>query len=152
MTASLLDSCPAPRAPQWWEAYLGKAWAAVPDPPKSYTCGELCRAVLREQLGIQVPVVLADPAVLRECVENLEQPELYGLYPAAGAPREFDVAFLVRNKKRDHVGIAAMTAEGLMILHCQRGVGVILESPAEMLGLGYKYIDWRRHSRLNGEA
>ena len=64
----------------WWERYMGKPWAAVPEPPQSYTCGELVRAILRERCGIETPEVLANAAVLRECVAAM-QPDRYGLRP-----------------------------------------------------------------------
>ena len=128
----------------WFEEYLGRPWARVPEPPQSYTCGELCRAVLRERLGIETPLIHADAGILRECIENIGQPEAYGLVPVE-EPREFDLAFLIRGRMRDHVGIAVDTAEGLMILHCQQGSGVILQSPAEMLGTGWRRIEWFRH-------
>jgi hypothetical protein len=136
----------------WWENYLHKPWAAIPNPPHSYTCGELGRCVLREQLGIEVPPIFADPRILRQCVHNMEDPTFYDLVPVEGQPREFDIAYAIRATRRDHVGIGAQTVEGLLILHCIRGAGVTLQSPAEMLGTGFRKIEWYRHERLVGET
>ena len=136
--------------PEWWNDYLGKPWAAIPEPPHSYTCGELGRCVLREQVGIEVLPIVADPRILRECVQNMDDPAYYDLVPVTDAPREFDIAYAIRASRRDHLGIGAMTVEGLMILHCIRGSGVIMQSPPEMLGTGFRKIEWFRHEKLVG--
>ena len=137
----------------WWEKYMGKPWKAVPNPPESYTCGELVRCILHERCGIETPEVLANAAVLRECVRAM-QPERYGLQPLQPdeSPQEYDVAFMVRSTKEDHVGIAIDTSEGLMILHCRQGVGVTWDSPAEILGTGVRGINWYRHKALHRGA
>jgi hypothetical protein len=135
----------------WWEEYLGKPWAAVPDPPRSFTCGELARHILRERLGVETVPIYADPAVLRQCVDNLDHPELYGLEPASGAPRPYDFALMAKVERRDHLGIAVQTSEGLMILHCQRWNGVILDSPAELRSSGFRRIEWFRHKDVSEE-
>ena len=136
----------------WWEEYLGKPWAAVPRPPKSFTCGELARYILKARLGVDTVPVYADPGVLRLCVENLSRLDLYGLVPAQGNPRPYDCAFLIRVKRRDHMGIAVQTTEGLMILHCQQGAGVALDSSAELLATGYRRIEWYRHKAVSEET
>lgn len=135
----------------WWEAYMGKPWKAVPNPPDSYTCGELVREILRERCGIETPEVLANAAVLRECVRAM-QPDRYGLRPLCPdeKPEEYDVVFMIRATREDHVGIAVETGEGLMILHCQQGVGVTWDSPAELLGTGVRRMSWYRHRALDG--
>lgn len=133
----------------WHLAYLGKPWAAVPDPPQSYTCGELVRAVHRDMFGIDSPEILADPRILRECVAAME-PGRFGLRPLAAdeRPRQFDVAFMMRAQREDHVGIGCMTADGLLILHCMQGAGVILDSPGELRGTGVRRINWYRHKNI----
>jgi hypothetical protein len=136
----------------WWQEYIGRPWAAVPDPPRTFTCGELGRWILKERLGVDTVPVYADPNVLRQCVSNLDHPEMYSLYPVPDAPRPFDFAFLIRVKYRDHLGIAVKTGEGLRILHCQQGIGVTLDSSAELLSLGYRRIDWFRHRAVSEET
>lgn len=137
---------------RWYESLIGKPWARIPEPPQSFTCGELGRYVFRERLGLETPLVYADPARLDQCIDNLECPEAYGLYPFAGQPRPYDIAYMIRRVKRDHLGIAVRTTEGLMILHCLRGVGVILESEMDILGsTGARRIEWRRHKDIPEE-
>ena len=135
----------------WWEEYIGKPWAAAPAPPRSFNCGELGRYVLRERLGLDTAPVYADAGILRHCVDNLAHPELYALLPATGELQPYDFAFCVRVKRRDHMGVAVLTSEGLKILHCQQGVGVTLDSPAELLAVGYRAIEWFRHKAVNKE-
>ena len=136
----------------WFEHYIGKPWKAVPNPPASFTCGELVRHIYATRLGIDTPLVYADPSRLDQCVANLEQPEAYGFYPFDGPPRPFDVAYLLRGSYRDHVGIAVRTVEGLMILHCMQVLGVLLERPAEIFGTARaRRIEWRRHKDVSEE-
>jgi len=137
---------------RWYEEYVGKPWAQVPNPPHSFTCGELVKYIYKNRLGVDTPLIYADPSRLDQCIINLEQPEAYGLYPFEGQPRPFDVAYLMRRVKRDHMGMAVRTAEGLMILHCMQTAGVILETEAELLGTtGARRIEWRRHKDISEE-
>lgn len=133
----------------WWDAYIGKPWAVVPNPPETYTCGELVRAVHRDVHKIDSACIEANAAILRECVAAM-QPTRFGLRPLEDgeSPQEFDVVFLMRATREDHVGIAAQTIEGLRILHCQQNVGVTMDSPAELRALGYRHMRWYRHEEL----
>ena len=77
----------------WHLRYLGKPWAGVPNPPESYTCGELLRAVHLDLLGIETPPVPApDARVLKDCIDSM-LPGFYGLRPLPDgeAPREFEI-------------------------------------------------------------
>lgn len=136
----------------WFEHYIGLPWAAVPKPPQSFSCGELVRHVMRVRHGIDMPEILANAAVLRECIRDIGTPERYGLYPLqpGSAPREYDVAYLVQATRQSHVGLAVDTPDGLMVMHCVQGAGVGLNAPAELLGMGYRRLDWCRHHLLGG--
>jgi hypothetical protein len=137
---------------QWYEALLGKPWQAVPDPPNSFTCGHLGRWILHERLGLDTPSIWADPGTLRDCVRNLNDLALYDLFPVSGLIRPFDIAALSRNRRNvDHMGIAVQTQEGLKILHCQQGCGVVLDSEAELLGTGFRKVMWYRHKVISEE-
>lgn len=138
---------------KWWEKYVGRPWKANPEPPESYNCGELVRAVLLERAGIDTPAIGVNAAVLRDCVGAM-LPSRYGLRPLKKEedPRELDVAFMVRALREDHVGIAVMSGDGLKILHCQQGAGVTWDSPAELSGRGVRRINWYRHEELGGET
>jgi hypothetical protein len=133
----------------WWERYLGKPWRPQPEPPASYTCGELLRTVHRDLFGIEAAEILANPLSLRQCVEAMT-PERFGLRPltAGERPVEFDSVFMARVKYEDHCGIGAQTADGLLILHCQQGVGVVMDSQAELMGQGFRHLTWYRHREL----
>jgi hypothetical protein len=137
---------------QWYESLLGKPWEAVPDPPHSFTCGHLGRWVFQDRLGLDTPLIWADPTMLRECVRNLNDLALYDLFPAQGPTCPFDIAALSRNCRNvDHMGIAVITQEGLKILHCWQGMGVVLDSEAELLGTGFRKIMWYRHKDITEE-
>lgn len=132
----------------WHLAYQGKPWAGVPHPPESYTCGELLRAVHQDVLGIDTPPIpVPDARVQRACVTAM-RPGFFGLeaLPPGERPREFDVAFFARARDRDHCGVACMTADGLMILHCVQRSGVLLDSLAALRGCyGFRDVGWFRH-------
>lgn len=134
----------------WHEAYLNKPWAAVPRPPETFNCGELVRAVHRDLLGIDSPPIPVPDAANRRACINAMRPERYGLVrlPVGVSPRELDVAFIVRQRLRDHVGIAVATADGLMILHCPQVYGVVLSAPVDMAGVLQK-IEWYRHPDID---
>lgn len=136
----------------WYEDYVGRPWQAVPCPPQSYTCGELVRAVYRDRLGIDSAAILADALNLRSCIRAM-QPARYGLRPlrVGEQPQEYDVVFLMRASMQDHVGIAVQTGDGLMVMHCQQGVGVTLDSVAELRGAGFRHMAWYRHEQLGGK-
>ena len=136
----------------WFEQYIGKPWSRLPEPPHSFTCGELVRHIYKDRLNVETPIIYADPARLAQCIRNLEEPEAYGFHAFSCPVRPFDIAYLLRRVKRDHVGLVVRTGEGLMILHCLQGVGVVLETEAEIMGsTGARRIEWRRHQDVSEE-
>ena len=135
----------------WYEKYIGKPWEGVPNPPSSYTCGELARAVLREQCGIEAPEIVVDAFNRRSCINAMRNPNYYGLRPlgATERPQQYDIVYLLRATIQDHVGIAVDTLDGLMIMHCQQGCGVTMDSVAELRGMGFRHMIWHRHTALD---
>lgn len=133
----------------WWQKYLGRPWQAAPTPPTNFNCGELVRHIYREQHGIEMAPIEADASDLRQCIEGMDcRP--YGLGPLAEDEpvKELDVVFMARNKRDDHCGLAVLTAEGLMVLHCQQGAGVLLDSVFDLGSRGYRRLKWCRHEEL----
>jgi hypothetical protein len=106
---------------------------------------------MHTRLGIDMLPVYADPGILRECVDNLGRPELYGLHPFAGPGRPYDCILMARNIRRDHVGLAVQSPLGLVVLHCRQGAGVVYDSPAELRGQGFRHLEWFRHERATEE-
>lgn len=136
----------------WWLSYLGKPWAADPNPPASYNCGELVRAVHRDMLDIDTPAIpVADAGSRLQCVRAM-QPGLFGLLPLPGdaAPRALDVAFLGRRTYLAHCGLAVETDEGLRVLHCpEAACGVALDSLMELCVAGFPSVRWFRHRNMD---
>lgn len=133
----------------WFEEYIGKPWHEKCDPPKSFNCGELIRYIYKDRLSIDLPPITANPAKLKECIANLDIPDVYGMETFEGDPRPFDICYIMRKARRDHVGMAVQTIEGLQILHCQQFAGVILQSASEIMGTtGCRFIEWRRHKNI----
>ena len=132
----------------WWKAYMNKPWAAVPNPPHSYTCGELIRAVLRDIHGVETPEIVVNAAVLRDCVTGIADYQRYGLRDLlpGEAPQKFDVVYLCQAERPDHVGMYVETADGAMVLHCSQGTGVALDSLFELTASCYRKVFFRRHA------
>lgn len=132
----------------WYLPYLGKPWAANPRPPESYNCGELARAVYRDLLGIDTAIIPVANAYSRlQCVRAMK-PEIFDLLPIpdGDAPQALDVCFLGRRSALSHCGLAAMTAEGLKVLHCpEAACGVSLDSLLELRLAGFPVVRWFRH-------
>lgn len=132
----------------WYLDYLGKPWKASPNPPDSYNCGELVRHIYIDLFDIQtnaIPVANAQSAL--QCARAMK-PEIFDLLPISEneEPKEFDVCFMGRKTLLGHCGIAAMTSEGLRILHCpESACGVTINSPMELKFMGFPFIRWFRH-------
>ena len=139
----------------WWLPYLGKPWAAKPNPPHSYNCGDLVRAVHLDLLGIDTPPIPITNAQSRlQCCKAM-QPELFGLEPLPedASPQSLDVAFLGRKTFLAHCGVAVDTSEGLRVLHCPEArCGVVLDSLAELRLTGFPHLRWFRHRDMETAA
>lgn len=137
----------------WWEQYIGKPWADKPDPPHSFSCGELVRYILNGKFDLDIPPIQADPSKLRECLVDLAQPEAFGFMPFLGPPRPYDVVYLMRRVRRDHVALCVNSRQGLAFLHCIQGQGVVCESEFEMKATtGSSFMEWRRHKDITEEV
>lgn len=133
----------------WFEQYLGKPFDKPADPPRSFNCGILGQYILKAHCGIETPLIYADSDDIRQCFDNLADPSYYDLYPFEGPIREFDIAFMMRRVRRDHLGVAVRTSDGMQILHCMKRVGVILQTPTEVMATtGARLIEWVRHREL----
>lgn len=130
----------------WYEQYIGKPWKAAPSPPLTFNCGELIRYIYKHTLEIKLAEIDADATKLKECIANM-RPSIFGLRSLSPneKPQEFDCAFFARANYEDHCGIVVQTLDGLMILHCMQGLGVVLESPLEAKARGFRAISWYRH-------
>lgn len=115
---------------EWYLSYIGKPWQGIPNPPYSYTCGELVRSIYKDRFGVDiVPIPVADANSLRATVCAM-RPEYFDLEPIPDGegPQEFDAVFMARRSLLDHCGILAMTSEGLRVLHCSNPAGVVLDT------------------------
>lgn len=136
----------------WWLAYLGKPWQAEPNPPHSYNCGELVRAVHIDMVGIDSPTIpIENPYVTLQCAKAM-QPLYYGLLPLEEGqePHALDVAFIGRKSCLAHCGMAVETFDGLRLLHCpQTAAGVVLDDFYQLRLMGYPAVRWFRHKDLH---
>jgi hypothetical protein len=134
----------------WYLDYLGKPWASVPNPPASYNCVILCASIYKDRFGIEVGDITRDADNFRECLAGFSEaekiPDIWGLVPLSEneRPREFDTVFMARSKYQDHCGIMASTPDGLLVLHCIRDAGVILDAPMDMAMHGISKLTFYR--------
>ncbi len=128
----------------WHEAYLGKPWSGTPNPPETFSCGELLRYVYRQDSGYEcLPIPVPDARNLRDCVEAMN-PAYFGLVPVKDSVRDKDAVFLSKRRLMDHCGLAVQTSEGLRILHCSQRGGVQLSTPLELRMQGWTGFSWWR--------
>ena len=133
---------------EWYEEFIGKPWEGVPNPPESFTCGELLRYIYREKFGIDiVPIPVADASSLRDAVQAM-QPDYFGLeeLPEGERTLDYDAVFMARRNLLDHCGMVVNTSDGVMILHCANPDGTILSSITELEAQqGYTSFKFYRH-------
>ena len=131
----------------WFEKYIGLPWAGVPEPPKSFTCGELVRYIYRERFGFDfLPVPVPDARNLKDSLKAMS-PKYFGL-EQLDEPREFAIAFFQRRIICDHCGLAVATNCGLHILHCATHAGVCLLRLADLKSTGFSAVTWWRHPEV----
>ena len=135
----------------WFDKYVGKPWEAMPRPPESYNCGELVRAVHMDVFGIDTHKVFeASAEDKKEWVCAFARVrDGFKRLPDGERPREFDSVGFARGRFEDHCGIGVQTADGLLILHCLKTAGVVLESPIEALSRGFSRLAWYRHEGIS---
>lgn len=135
----------------WFYKYLGKPWEAVPTPPESYNCGELVRAIYKNELNIELPAILIDNARnTRQCIEAM-RPDMFGFLPLSENQdiKDFDLALLGKKTRLFHCGLAINAVDGLKILHCpDSSSGVCLDDNLGLLLWGFPVIKWHRHKDL----
>lgn len=135
----------------WFYKYLGKPWQAVPTPPESYNCGELVRAIYKNELNIELPAILIDNARnRRQCIEAM-QPDVFGFLPLSLVARhkDFDLILLGRKRQLSHCGLIVNTNEGEKVLHCpEAACGVCLDSFIELHIAGFPFVSIFRHKKF----
>jgi hypothetical protein len=134
----------------WFETYIGKAWEAVPSPPRSYNCGELARRVIFERTGVDTNEIRSDARNLSERVKAFD-PGAFGLrlLGEKESKREYDCVFMGKGRYDDHCGVAVETKDGFLVLHCLQSLGVVLETPREIVNHGFRRLTWYRLKALD---
>ena len=130
----------------WYEEFLGIPWAGIPDPPRTFNCGELLRFVFKRECGHEcAPIPCRDARDLHGCLESMVPP-FYGLVPVpAGEERDKDGVFMARRRFVDHCGLLVELPGGdRRVLHCSQLGGTQLSSFGELRAQGYTTFSfWR---------
>lgn len=108
----------------WVMRYLGAPWSRGADGPDAYDCWGLVRAVYRNELMIELPIVDIDShnllSIHRAMRDHNERSRWVTVYP----PSMYDVAIMSYGNRPHHVGL--WTGSG--ILHALEGSGVVHQS------------------------
>lgn len=113
----------------WALNYLHKPWESGASGPQAYDCYGLIRAVYRDRLQIELPVVDVDSSKALAARHAMQDYHSYGDWciVAAGQPyQEFDVVQMSHGKHPHHVGLWIPVAGG-RVLHSVEGSGVIAQ-------------------------
>lgn len=119
---------------------LGLPWRANASGPDAYDCWHLARHIQRELFARDLPdiTVPADPSwrwmigtieIHPERKRWQESPQLNGLIKAADG----SLVLMARSDRPAHIGV--WLAPENRIIHCDQGIGVVLETPS-MLRVG----------------
>lgn len=132
-------------AHDWLNDLVGRPWVRIPDPPRTFNCGELPRWVLMTKLGLDIPPIMTDPDNLREVCGALQDIAKFGDFRPVDRPADFDVVELYRGTRPDHVGLFFADAGG-GVLHCQKHVGVLYDPVFVLRSSGWRTIRYYRHA------
>lgn len=125
----------------WTDAYFGKPWAFGATGPEGYDCYGLVRAVYRDILGIDLPVIAVDhaPLAIRHAIRNGQS----GWSPTRnGGVQDFDVVMLSHGKHPHHVGLWGGPDR---VLHSVEGAGVIRQELTGLRMNGWHILGFYRH-------
>ena len=127
----------------WAEDYIGHPWSNGACGNGAYDCHGLVRAVYRDRLGIDLPVVNANALHALSVVramraydysewDQIERPEL-----------DFDVVQMSVSRKPHHVGVY-LTIDGGGVLTSVEGAGVVFQTLSSLRSHGWNIINCYR--------
>ncbi len=131
----------------WAMEYIGKPWESGASGPDAYDCWGLVRAVYRDRLGIDLPIVDVDAhsvlAVRRALDRNPERSH----WEEITALEHMAAVDLGLGVKSHHVGIWLADSGVNGLLHCVEGQGVVFQSLSslKMHGWNILSVNRRRH-------
>ena len=102
--------------------YLGKEWVSA-----EYDCWGLVRDIYQRELNIKLPFVCVNAKSNREVIDAFDGSKIYSMFEEISEPEHFSV-LLIGNKKPRHCGVYLNVKSRAMVIHNQRGFGVVCES------------------------
>lgn len=120
----------------WAEAYIGKPWANGACGPDAYDCHGVVRAVYRDRLSIELPVVNVDalqPLSVRRAMRDYDYS---GWQKIAMPTQNFDVVEMSLAQRPHHVGVYLDCG----VLTSVEGSGVIFQSMASLRRHGWNVV------------
>lgn len=128
----------------WALQYLGAPWVSGQSGPVAYDCYGLVRAVYRDVLGIDLPVIdvtQAEPLRLRHAMEQQAGAAWLDVHTSA----ELDVVLMSHGKHPHHVGLWS-AVDGGRVVHAVEGAGVVAQSLAALQLAGWRVLGYHRRA------
>lgn len=126
----------------WASLYIGRPWVSGGAGPEAYDCYGLVRAVYRDRLGIDVPLVDYDALSLMSCAHAFRHVD-YGRYDRVESPRELDVVQMSQAVRPHHVGLW-LEIDGGGVLASVEPFGVVFQNRAALRLAGWNITDLYR--------
>ena len=120
----------------WAESYLGCPWVAGESGPDAYDCHGVVRAVYRDRMGIDLPVVPADALSALSIARAMRSYD-YSEWEEVQAPwRDLDVVQMTLSSRPHHVGVY-LALDGGGVLTAVEGAGVIFQPLSSLARHGW---------------
>ena len=129
----------------WAEAYLtaGIRWHARPDGARRHHCWSFVRLLLARHYGIVVPEAFVNAADAAAVNAAFAGSGIKAGFMPVPAPQDGDVVLMSGNGRATHCGLY-LDVDGGRVLHCERGVGVTIDSLASLAVNGWRNLEfWR---------
>jgi hypothetical protein len=128
----------------WSWKYVGKPWVKGARGPNAYDCFGLFLDAYKAVDGVELPDLgelskIAENRIIRDSAasdewKRIDLPE-----------QELDAICMGRNDVIHHIGIWT-EADGGRVIHSVEGSGVISQTLAQIMGAGYRTIQFYRHA------
>lgn len=123
----------------WAENYIGHPWVSGASGPEEFDCYGVVRAVYRDRLGIDIPLLNVD-AHKSMCVARAMRDYDYSDWIEIPSPeKEFDVVEMSQAKHPHHVGVY-LHIDGGGVLTSLEGIGVVFQSLRSLAPHGWNIV------------
>lgn len=129
----------------WAEAYLtaGIRWHARPDGERRHHCWSFVRLLLARHYRVEVAEAFVNAADAGAVNAEFVSSPIKAGFALMPSPQDGDVVLMSGNGRATHCGLY-LDVDGGRVLHCERGVGVTVDSLASLAVNGWRNLEfWR---------